>query len=340
MGRRIWIDLSAVVGYVSQSTPIISRDLLPTGTIMMRLVWVLAIFTLALILHSTASPSTQIILDSDDQFRFAEDAMEKGEYLRAVTEFERFIHFFPDDGKVLRARLQIGMCYLKAGDFEAARKAFDSLHRTYPEDFLGGKALLLMGESYYRQGIFNEAEYYYGKVAETYPQPELKNSAVYRLGWCRMHTGSWRDASGAFGAVSPESFLYPNSQDLMQTSLQGEMLSYKDPTTAGVLAAVLPGLGHAYSNRYRDALVAFLINGLFIWAAVESFDNDHEVLGAILVFAELGWYTGNIYSAVNSAHKHNRKVRDDFLRTLPDSLNLNLLADREGHLGLALRFNF
>jgi TolA-binding protein len=307
---------------------------------MMKRVWLFAVFALVLLIHATASPSTRIILDSEDQFRFAEQVMEKGEYLRAVAEFERFIHFFPDHEKVPQARLRIGMCFLRAGDFEAARKFFNSLHKAYPEDVLGGKALLLMGESYYRQGIFKEAEYYYGEVAATYPQPELKNGALYRLGWCRMHTGSWRDASDTFGAVAPESALYPSSQDLVHKSLQGEGLPYKDPTTAGVLAAVLPGLGHAYCNRYRDALVAFVINGLFIWAAVESFQNDQEVLGAILVFAGLGWYSGNIYSAVNAAHKHNRRARDDFLRGLPDSLSLHLLATPQGHLGLTLGFRF
>ncbi|MBN2032038.1 MAG: tetratricopeptide repeat protein [Deltaproteobacteria bacterium] len=307
---------------------------------MIKGVWFFAFLSLFLLLQSTASPSTRIILDGEDQFGFAEQAVESGDYLRAVGEFERFIYFFPDHVKVPQARLQIGICYLKAGDFEAARKVLDKLHRKYPENVLGGKALLLMGESYYRQGFYKEAEYHYGKVAETYPQPELKNNAIYRLGWCRMHTGSWRAASDTFGTVGPESFLYPASQDLIQKSLHGEMLPYKDPTKAGVLAAVLPGMGHAYCNRYRDALVSFLINGLFIWAALESFNNDREVLGSILVFAELGWYSGNIYSAVNSTHKYNRKLKEDFLRNLPDSLNLHLLATREGHLGLTLRLSF
>ena len=307
---------------------------------MIQRVWLFAVFTLALFLHAAAFPSTRILLDSEDQFRFAEQAMEMGDYLRAVAEFERFIHFFPDHEKVPEALLQIGLGYLKARDFERARGVFHRLHRAHPEDVLGGKALLLMGESYYRQGLFTEAEYYYRQVVEAYPQPELKNQALYRLGWSRMHTGSWRDASDTFGSVAPESPLYSAAQHLSHKSLLGETLSYKNPATAGVLAAVLPGLGHVYTNRYRDAMVAFLVNGLFIWAAVESFNNDHNVLGGILVFLELGWYSGNIYSAVNSAHKHNRKVKDDFLRGLPDAMNLQLLATPEGHLGLSLSFRF
>jgi tetratricopeptide (TPR) repeat protein len=310
------------------------------GMIMTRPLWLPAVFLFALVFQSTASHATEIIINGDDQFRFAEQAMDKGEYLRAVAEFERFIHFFPDDQRVPQARILIGMCYLKAKDYESARKVFDTLHRAHPEGLIGGKALLLMGESYYRQGIYKEAEYYFQQVIAAYTQPELKNSATYRLAWCRMHTSHWQEASEVFKAVSPASSLYGNSQELARQSLEGETLPYKSPTTAGVLAGVLPGLGHAYCTRYKDGAVAFLLNGLFIWAAVECFNNDNNVLGGMLTFLELGWYTGNIYSAVNSAHKLNRKIKDDFLKGLPDSLNLSLLATRQGHLGLTLSFEF
>jgi hypothetical protein len=106
------------------------------------------------------------------------------------------------------------------------------------------------------------------------------------------------------------------------------------------MAAILPGLGHAYCERYRDGLVALLLNGLFIWAAVESFDEEHDVLGGILLFVEAGWYAGNIYSAVNCAHKHNRHVKNEFLRMLPDTLDLNVFTSGKGHYGLVLKVDF
>jgi TolA-binding protein len=58
-----------------------------------------------------AMRSAQITIDSDEQFRFAEQTMEKGEFLRAVVEFERFLQFFPEDKKVPKARLLIAQCY-------------------------------------------------------------------------------------------------------------------------------------------------------------------------------------------------------------------------------------
>jgi len=300
--------------------------------------WIPAILFL-LVLQPSHAVCTQITIHSDEQFQLAEQAMEKGDYLRAVVEFERFLHFFPEDKNVPKARLLMARCYLNAKDYESARKALHETLGVYQGTLTGGKALLLMGESYYEQGLYEEAVRYFKGVLAAYDDPELKNRAAYRFGWIQMQADQWQEASETFKAVGTGSPLFLNAQDLSLKSLGGEHLPYKDPTTAGVLS-VVPGLGHVYCERYKDGLVAFLLNGLFLWATIESFHEDQEVLGAILGFIELGFYSGTIYSAVNAAHKHNRKLKADFLQGLPDAMDLNLFATKEGHIGLALKFTF
>lgn len=282
----------------------------------------------------------QIIIDSDDQFRFAYEYMEKGEYLRAVREFERLIYFFPQDKNVPRAHYLIGFCYLKGKEYESARKVLERVYKTYSQRPIAGKALFLIGESYYIQGVSDEAEHYFEKVVEGDLRSEFKDATLYRLGWSLMKANRWKEASEAFIRVGKRSPLYSHSLDLSKKSLQGERLPRKDPTAAGLIAGIVPGLGHAYCNRYKDGIVAFLLNGLFILAAVESFDQGNNVLGGILTFLELGWYSGNIYSAVNSAHKYNRKVRNDFRKSLTDRLDLDLFITRHNHLGIALSVRF
>jgi tetratricopeptide (TPR) repeat protein len=289
-----------------------------------------------------ASPalSDQIVINSDDQFQFAQDLMEGGKYQRAVAEFERFIHFFPKDEKVPKARYLIGLCHLESMAYESARRVLEEVKKDYSHTPLGGEALFFIGESYYRQGVFGEAAYYFQMLIDRHPQPEIRNAGLYRLAWSRMQLGKWQEASDTFKMVERGTRLYSRSLGLSQRSLEGEVLPYKDPAAAGVMAAIIPGLGHAYTNRYKDATVAFLLNGLIIWAAIESFDRDHDVLGGILTFVGLGFYTGNIYSAVNTTHKYNRKVKDDFLRGLNDKVDINLFTSKKGHLGLALTIYF
>lgn len=310
------------------------------GGIVNKRLWLISLFIFIILLQPAPLLSSQIIIDSDDQFKFALQTMEKGEYLHAVWELERFIHFFPEDEKVPRACYLIGVCYLEEKKYESARRVLEDVYKTYSDRPIAVKALFHIGESYYRQGVQEEAEHYFKKVVEEHPESEMKNPALYRLGWSRMKSNRWQEASDTFKMVEEDNALYANSLDLSEKSLLGEELPYKNPTAAGIMAGVIPGLGHCYCDRYKDGMVAFLLNGLFIWAAVESFDQDNDVLGGILTFLELGWYSGNIYSAVNCAHKHNRKARDDFHRSLPDNLNLNPFITRDGHMGLALKFDF
>jgi hypothetical protein len=114
----------------------------------------------------------------------------------------------------------------------------------------------------------------------------------------------------------------------------------KSPRLAGFLS-VLPGAGFAYCGRYRDALAAFLLNAGLILAACESFDNDNEALGAVIAFVGAGFYGGNIYGAVSSAHKYNRSSRQRFLEDLHSrtGVTLSLLPERRA-IAVGLRYRF
>lgn len=279
----------------------------------------------------------QLVIDSEKQLAFADHFMDRGEYDRAVQELERFVYFFPEDPRGQEARYRIGWCYIKERRFERARKILWEVHQDQARKELRAKALLLIGESYGLQNIPQEAAYYFKRVVAEYPESPTAEEAKYRLGWSKMEEGNWREARETFKGVSRGSELREDAQELSELSLEGYDIPTKSPAAAGVLAGVLPGLGHAYCGRYKDATISFIINGLFTWAAIEAFDRDHDALGSLLGVMELGWYSGNIYSAVNSAHKYNKKSREDFLRDLPGRLGAYSTGK---DLGVALRFEF
>jgi tetratricopeptide (TPR) repeat protein len=207
-------------------------------------------------------------------------------------------------------------------------------------DGIAEKSLFLMGESYYRQGFYAEAGLYFERVLKERPRPEIKGLSTYRLGWMKMRMDKWEEASHYFSAVEESSSFHPRAQILASESLLGKDLPYKNPNAAGVLGAIVPGLGHAYVGRYRDGGVAFLLNALFILASVEAFQSDQNVLGGILSFLELGWYSGSVYSAVNATHKYNRRLREDFLGGLPEEIDLDRIADNSKAIGLVFRIPF
>jgi hypothetical protein len=266
--------------------------------------------------------------------------MKDRKYDLAVIELERFMHFFPQDQRIREARYLIALSYVEARRYEAAREVLLPLMESPMKDGIAEKSIFIMGESYYRQGFYAEAGRYFERVLNEHPHLEVKAFSTYRLGWMKMHMDKWEEASRYFSVIEESSLLYRRAQILASESLSGKDLPYKDPSAAGVLGAIVPGLGHAYVGRYRDGGVALLLNALFIWASVEAFRSDQNILGGVLSFLELGWYSGSVYSAVNATHKYNRRLREDFLGRLPEEVDLDRIADNSKAIGLVFRIPF
>ena len=74
------------------------------------------------------------------------------------------------------------------------------------------------------------------------------------------------------------------------------------------LNAFLPGAGYLYVGQKQSAMTAFLLNGLFIAAAVHFFNHKQYAAGAITLSFETGWYFGGIYGAGESAKLYNERV--------------------------------
>lgn len=291
--------------------------------------------------HAHPDPeSAQIVISASEQYDYARHLMDEGSYSTAAIELERLIHFFPGHSLADRAWLLLGICRMEENRMEEARVSFAEAAIAAGEGPVAAWARLLTGETYFRQGLLADASHWFHYAGETADMTEVKDTADYRLGWTLLREARWSDAAEMFSRISPSSPLYPSASQLSARSLHGYDLPRKDPKTAGVLAALVPGLGHAYVTRYRDATVAFVLNGLFIWATVEAFNRDHNVLGVILAILELGWYTGNIYSAVNVAHKYNARMEENFRRSFSDAFDAAGPPPVKGGLGLSLSFRF
>jgi hypothetical protein len=166
------------------------------------------------------------------------------------------------------------------------------------------------------------------------------------MGWISLEsqwqarTPSWQEAADLFNRIRPENKdAYGVDQLLVKLDDTGN-ISRKSPAMAGFLS-ILPGGGYLYCNRYRDALMAFLLNGGLILAAVSSFENDNPALGAVIGFVETGFYSGNIYGGISSAHKYNRHQTRRFIDTLRQGTAIGLSGgDGQKQLAVFFHMNF
>jgi hypothetical protein len=80
----------------------------------------------------------------------------------------------------------------------------------------------------------------------------------------------------------------------------------KSPALAGVMSAVIPGAGQAYVGAWQSAAYSFLINALFLSAAIELQNKGLYAtsLSAGVVFSVT--YIGGIISSVQSAKTYNK----------------------------------
>ncbi len=271
-------------------------------------------------------------------YSFAEHLFATGEYYRAITEYKRLLFLYPKRPKEHEIQLRIGDCYLKGERWDDALKHFQSLLILRLPAKIQSKLLYKIAKAYYAKGEYVNARRQLEALIDQFPESQDVNQAYYLTGQCYLRQDKWAKAADAFSRISEGI----DAKGLSLEAEEGDSLPYKSPGLAGTLSAIVPGLGQLYAGRKQDAFMAFLLNGLFIWGVVESFEHDKEVAGGILLFFELGWYGGNIFSAMSSTHKYNKKLGDDFRKGLESRFQFNvgsLEGDvKQPYIGLTYRF--
>ncbi len=289
---------------------------------------------------SQPAPNPVLILNPDKQFDYAQDLFSAKDYSTAVNEYKRFIYFFPKDERVELAMFQVGMSYFLGRHFNEAVDSFKKLTDQYFETEYSIKSYFMISEAYVKLKAFNFALINLNNLIMITQDEDIRDEAYYRIGWIHIETASWDKARHYFKKISTKNRNKFRLERLADELDKEKLIPQKDSKLAGFLS-IIPGGGYLYCERYQDALIAFLLNGGLIYAAYESFDKGHGALGGLITFVGFGFYAGNIYGAVTSAHKFNRKETGQFIYQLKKNTRVNLSADLENKsVCLSFRFSF
>ncbi len=279
-----------------------------------------------------------LLIDADAQYAFAQKLFQQQDYDTGIAEFQRFIHFFPQDDRVPEAEAYIGQAQLRAGQYKKAIRSFETLIDKYEGHPQAVSAFFHISDCFLRLEDPQQAIITLQNLARMTNDPEVLNETYYRMGWIAIDIGKLSQATGIFKKIGEE-FSQENGIDALIEELSSQKpITRKNPTLAGMLS-IVPGTGQLYCGRYRDALSAFIVNGGLIWAAVESFEKEFYALGATITFFEFGFYTGNIYGAMTSAHKYNQRQIQNNSRKLRKQYYMGLLPIRDNN-GIMLSFQY
>ena len=278
----------------------------------------------------------------EDVLEYARSLYDRGEYQLSLLEYQRFLDKFPDHPALTDAKEEKAQCLFQLGRYDSALQIYIELAKTLGLTERGWMVTLKAARCYQATGQSDIALEIYKKGARQSKWPAVAQRAQFELAWYELTQGQWTTAASDFSAV-PENTEYGSmAAYLARQAPEGANLPRKDPVLAGVLSGVLPGAGQLYTNQPKDAALAFALNGLFIAGSVEAFSEELYVIGGILVLIESAWYGGNIYNAVNHAHRYNRNKRDSFLQDLWEGsgMSVGLPKEDSGWYRVTINFRF
>lgn len=225
---------------------------------------------------------------------FADYLYEQKDYLRAFDEYKIYLQNTNND----TVKLKLGEMFIEVGRYSEA------------EDYL---KMLFWGSN-----LDNEAKLnYYLLKFKTLKPIEFRSfvrSGLYFPEKYKENVTKLEQISYFY-----DNYLIPDSSKLFET-FYSDSTNFntiktfyhnkfypqkKDPVLAGVLSAIVPGMGKIYTKNYSDGITAFIVNGVLAYLAYDNFKANHDFRGAIFSGLGLMFYAGNIYGSIASAHSFN-----------------------------------
>ncbi len=270
-------------------------------------------------LIDTQGIDKQLIITSGMQYEYANELFNAQDYNTAIVEFKRFVHFFPTSSQRESAEFNIAVCLFNLKQYHDAARAFNEIiikgrenNITKQSIFFQSRAFINLGNIGYAQIVLQN----YLKLVDNTEDTDTKDKIYFNLAQIYLSLAR-KPQTSKLSKTSPlavaRKYLLKISQsnaDKYKTDqyldlvLKAENAPKKSPAAAG-LFAIIPGAGFLYCERYHDAFITFLLNAGLMIAAYEAWD-DNKALASVIGFVETGFYSGNIYGSISSAHKYNK----------------------------------
>ena len=250
--------------------------------------------------------------------KFADFLYEQGDYLRAASEYQRYLFYQPQESEQIRYK--IALCYRFAGDMEQAVQNFETLLRMHPESQFVSRAYYQIGATYFLQDQFVQSARFLHETLPHITDARQHAEAEQLIGLSYLMRKQWSEASEVFKTLQESEVTAVSQKAAVYHSYakNGADLPTRSPFLAGALSTIVPGAGRLYIGRFSAAFTSLFIVGLTGWQAYDGFQRDglSSAKGWTLGTLCGVFYVGNIYGSVLSTRVYNRHVTDEFLATL------------------------
>ena len=258
-----------------------------------------------------------MVLTDDVQMELGKAFMVEGDYYRSITEYKRLIFLFPDSERLPEALYQIGLAYYNGKDYESAAKNFAKVRQTYAASYFSNAAFH-EGLSYEKLGRDDAAALAYERSRMfDASHPDAINAHLGLVLQAAEQGDMIKAASelGDFRNSYPERVTLSANREAVSLLDSYAAHPKKSPLLGGAMSAIIPGSGKVYAHHYKDGLMSFVVNGLFIAGTLAAIDDENYAMAGIVGGIGLPFYVGNIYGGANATRKWNlslsRQLRID-----------------------------
>ena len=243
--------------------------------------------------HSDICASV-ILNKASKQYRIAVALERSGKYYNAITEYKRFAFFLPDSKKLPEVIYRITRCYYKLQDWKNVIKYSNVFKKKFGDEPQLTRVKILEAKALIREG---------------YPSKALKILECILSNKKKLDKDTVRELTVLTGKCYLREGNLAKGERLAEQDMEEANLDFKSPGIAGLCASLVPGLGHIYDGRPRDAWTAIFYTSILSAITWEAVENDNLWLAGVFGTAAATFYSGNIFSAVNMACKHNRSKK-------------------------------
>ncbi|MCY3975470.1 MAG: tetratricopeptide repeat protein [Simkaniaceae bacterium] len=272
-------------------------------------------------LKSLPSPFPPLTLHEKEmewgrEYKVGEGFAKDLDLYRAITSFRRAEYLMPTtkssslEERRRELRYRIMLCYYFGKRYEEVIATYNRspLHQVGPDFPLYHDLLVMLYESYKHIDEPNKAEFILRLIGRHY-----KNTAERLKLGVDLTEG---DLSSLHTRAEPDFLSDAEGRKELTALLHTYAMQRKSVRTAENLNLLLPGMGYLYIGQKQSALTAFLLNSLFITAAVQFFRHHHIAAGIITTSVEAGWYLGGVYGAGEAAKFYNERRYEELVRPL------------------------
>ncbi|MBL7998748.1 MAG: hypothetical protein JNL32_08945 [Candidatus Kapabacteria bacterium] len=264
---------------------------------------------------------------------YALHLLETEDYFRAVSALKEYRFFHPSDTSALFSSYYSAYAYLRSGKYQLGLDEATGIAPEIVQRYPHVHHNLTIIQSLCYSGM-KLSSYALNELAPLNRELDTNGNAAICKALYYAETKRYTTADSVLQMVQHSATLQSNrdiARQMRSTLAKVDSLPVKSPAFAGILSAIVPGLGQIYTQHYFDGVQAFAFVGTFAYATYatytyETVTNKPRIGSTLFLIVASAFHLSNILGAARTAEfRNSRGIESLMLDIRSQALSINLM---------------